>query len=112
MADKRYSLPKTIKIGPHTVTVKYVDVPDASEPGEFIFGQWDIQELEIQIRKGLDPSMEWETFWHEVMECISEMTDADIPHHFIQIFGLLLSGITAGMKVCKCQSLTPSITNE
>jgi len=105
MEDKKLSLPKTIKVGPHTVTIKYVEVPDCSEPGEFIFGSWCIQDLEIRIREGLEPSLEWETFWHEVMECINEMTDADIPHHFIQTFGLLLAGVTGGMKICECQGL-------
>ena len=102
---KRLSIPSTIKVGPHQINVRFVDVPDHSEPGEFVFGTWNIKKLEIQIRKGLDPSMEWETFWHEVMECINEMTDAELPHTLIQTFGLLLSDVCAGMKICNCQKL-------
>jgi hypothetical protein len=73
-----------------------------------VFGSWCIEDLEIQIRRGLEPSLEWETFWHEVVECINELTDADMPHNYIQTFGLLLSGITGGMKICECQTLDKS----
>ena len=108
-STKRYALPESIKVGLHTVTIRYVDSPDCADPGEFVFGSWCIQDLEIQIRNGLHPTLEWETFWHEVVECINELIDAEMPHHYIQTFGLLLSGITGGMKVCDCQTLVKSI---
>jgi len=107
-STKRYALPESIKVGLHTIKIRYVDTPDYADPGEYVFGSWCIQDLEIQIRNGLRPSLEWETFWHEVVECINELIDADMPHHYIQTFGLLLSGITGGMKVCKCQTLEKS----
>lgn len=105
MSVKRFILPKSIRVGPHSIKVRYVEEISDADHDEVVLGMWSVHKLEIQIRANMEPTLEWETFWHEVMECINEVTDAGLPHHFIQTSGLLLSGIAGEMKTCSCGAI-------
>jgi len=86
--------PSYIRVGGHVVRVKQVvgllDKEDA-------FGTFDDGKLEIRIDASLckTPSLFWDTFWHEVCECLTTVTDSgtQISHQTIQTYGLLLAQV-------------------
>jgi hypothetical protein len=81
------TIPNAIRLGGHTIKVvrreNLMNKADA-------YGTFDGAELEIAIDAGLEDSLVWETFWHEVVEALNFFSEADMEHKSIQVFGLLL----------------------
>ena len=89
-------IPDSIQLGGHTITIHFQD--DLMTFSE-AYGLFDPTGLRIIIDKGADPSIQNETFWHEVVEAICFFTEADLDHSKIQTFGVLLHQISASMEV-------------
>jgi len=79
--------PKYIRLGGHVIKIVHKKNLIA---GESAFGEWDDGNLQITIDADLNQSLAWETFWHEVIEALNGTTEANLDHHVIQTFGLLL----------------------
>ena len=83
-------VPKYIRIGGHVIRIK--KAPNLITTHE-AFGTWSEGDLEILIDASLTPGLTWEVFWHEIMEALNSVTDANLNHSFIQTSGLLLHQI-------------------
>jgi hypothetical protein len=81
------TLPETIQIGGHTISVTRRDNLMSRADA---YGMFDGAALEISVDSALEDSLVWETFWHEVVEALNFFSEADMAHRDIQVFGLLL----------------------
>jgi len=86
--------PKYIRLGGHVIQVVLQKNLIASQDA---FGTWDDGKLQITIDADLSPSLAWETFWHEVIEALNGTTEANLDHHVIQTFGLLLHQVVQSL---------------
>ena len=87
-------IPNSIQLGCHTITIHFqADLMTFSEA----YGLFDPTSLRIVIDKDADPSIQNETFWHEVVEAICFFTEAELDHSKIQTFGVLLHQISASL---------------
>ena len=89
-------IPDSIQLGGHTITIHFQD--DLMEFSQ-AYGLFDPTSLKIVIDKNADPSIQNETFWHEVVEAICFFTEAELDHSKIQTFGVLLHQISASLEV-------------
>ena len=89
MKRKKTDIPEQIVVGAHKIPVKFK--PDLLGHAE-AFGLFDKNEMAIYIDAALENngSLAWETFWHEVLEALNYVTEADMHHRDIQTMGLLL----------------------
>jgi len=86
---KKTSIPKQIEVGAHKIPVIFK--PDMLTHAA-AYGLFDKDKMAIYIDETLenDGSLAWEAFWHEVMEALNYVTEADMEHRDIQTIGLLL----------------------
>lgn len=89
-------IPESIQLGGHTITVEFQSDLVANCEA---YGLFDPTNLRIIIDRDVDPSIQSETFWHEVVEAIVFFTEAGLEHSKIQTFGILLHQISASMEV-------------
>lgn len=88
-------------MGGHTIPIKIRDLTavdiagDGSGHTESVFGYFDGERLEIHIDSNSPPSLQWETFIHEIIEATCFFTETPLPHSTIQSFGLLISQAVA-----------------
>ncbi len=83
-------IPKSIKLGGHTIPVKKVKhlVTLAEAYGTFSTG-----ELLIRLDADMPPSHEAEVFWHECIEAIDFLFELKLEHRTIQTLGVALHQI-------------------
>jgi len=73
--QKSIGIPKEIKIGSHTIPVKFVeDYMDGA------MGLWDSEKDIIYIRNGMPESRTFTVFIHECLEAINDLYDLDLSH--------------------------------
>lgn len=63
---------KTVKIGPHTYTVKEVERLISVEGSTVLYGQIRCAQQTIEIEKGMVGTYKRQTIWHEVVHGILE----------------------------------------
>ena len=89
-------IPEKIKMGGHTITVITRGLADVEIDGSVgVFGYFDSEKLEIHVDSNSPPSLQWETFIHEIIEAACFFTETPLPHPTIQSFGLLISQAVA-----------------
>lgn len=85
-------IPEKIKMGGHTITVTIRRLDQCEVDGTIgVFGYFDCEKLEIHVDSDSPPSLQWETFIHEIIEAACFFTETALPHPIIQSFGLLIS---------------------
>jgi hypothetical protein len=86
---KKTSIPEQIEVGAHKIPVTFKS--NLLGHAEAL-GLFDKNEMAIYIDKALENNgtLAWETFWHEVIEVLNYVTEADMKHRDIQTIGLLL----------------------
>ena len=86
---KKTSIPNQIAVGAHKIPIIFK--PDMLTHAA-AYGLFDKDKMAIYIDETLenDGSLAWEAFWHEVMEALNYVTEADMEHRDIQTIGLLL----------------------
>ena len=89
--EKGFQIPKHIMVGSHKIPIirKHMDE---------LYGVFDPERMEITIGISDVESIEHETFWHEVVECLNFFVEADIEHKSIQAMGVLLHQIITSME--------------
>ena len=80
-------LPSSVTLGAHVIPIRREhSLLDDLEA----FGIFDPQKLEILVHDKVSDSVARETLWHELVEAMNYLAEADLEHRIIQIFGLLL----------------------
>ena len=89
MRRKKTDIPEHIEVGAHKIPVIFK--PDMLTHAA-AYGLFDKDKMAIYLDKILEEnsSLALETFWHEVMEVLNYVTEADMEHRDIQTIGLLL----------------------
>jgi hypothetical protein len=89
MRRKKTDIPKQIEVGAHKIPVIFK--PDMLTHAT-AYGLFDKDKMAIYLDEFLEEnsSLAWETFWHEVIEVLNYVTEADMEHRDIQTIGLLL----------------------
>lgn len=66
-------IPNKLKVGGHTYDVKITDYDD-EEKGKYNWGRTDLAKKKICIDKTIARSAQEETFFHEMLHCITHDT--------------------------------------
>lgn len=86
-------IPRSINLGVHTISVVRKDLqPDDA------YGIFDTETLTIFLDSRLEGTLLYETFCHELVECLNFFAEADMEHQTIQVFGLLLAQVLKSIK--------------
>ena len=81
------SFPTYVMIGAHKISIERDKaVLDAMSA----WGVFYPSKLKILIHSEASDSLAYETLWHEVIEALNYLAEADMEHRTIQVFGLLL----------------------
>lgn len=98
---KELKLPKSVTLGAHTIPIKLQKELMDSEA----FGIFDPNKLEILIDESISENLKLETLFHETVEAIIFLVEADVPHQTVQLLGFMLHQAMESMfdisKVCK-----------
>ena len=89
--ERGFQIPKFIMVGSHKIPITRKHMEDA-------YGMFDPEKMEITIGIYDTKSIENETFWHEVVECLNFFVEAGIEHKSIQAMGVLLHQIITSME--------------
>jgi hypothetical protein len=83
-------IPSSFTVAGHSIDVVLEeDVVEKSSA----YGYFSPGKMQIVIDSGLQQSLMEETFWHEVVEVLNFLAEANMEHHSIQVFGLFLHQI-------------------
>jgi|10_taG_2_1085330.scaffolds.fasta_scaffold153331_1 hypothetical protein len=75
------ALPSFIELGGHVITIE-------QEPLEDVYGYFEYEKLRIVIDSTSQPSLQWETLFHEIIEAINALGEYELEHFVIQQLGV------------------------
>lgn len=86
---KRTSIkkPKSVKLGPHTVPIRYVPHVEYGTA----YGCFDPATLNISIDETIEGALLVETIIHEIIEAVNFLFELNLKHNKIQTLGLLIA---------------------
>ena len=88
-------IPEQISIGGHTIKI---EMRSGLVSYNQAYGLFDPTELKILIDADIQESIQFETFWHEVIEALNFFCEANMDHSKIQTFGILLHQVSISME--------------
>lgn len=91
-SQKVWKLPKSVRVGPHELTVIETGAAMAE------YGHFDYDDLAIRIRNNVSIGVQYETFWHEVVEGLNAVYELKLPHRTIQVIGASIYQALASIK--------------
>jgi hypothetical protein len=90
----KFRIPKTIEVGPMTITVEFDDQISDEEYGEF---RYDLARIAIDAKlRGKEQALE--TFCHEFLEAANMVHEYNLPHRTIQSLGAAMAQMIKSAK--------------
>jgi hypothetical protein len=77
------NLPKSIRIGAHTIAVRPAGAREMEDSGEH--GHFSPLKLEIAVREDLALSLQWATLVHEIIEAIGHFYQLELEEYQIDV---------------------------
>lgn len=79
------NIPSTVRIGPITYTVKFVD--DLHDGGQNLLGWYRHDLSEIQIKTGMPDDLTLAVFWHECVHAMQEQAGQKFDEAMADVIG-------------------------